>query len=94
MAANPIINHQDDPGPNTSTPLATIAAPGATAAGGVTGLAGAEPVAPEFALTRLKPLRWLKHWIEVRSRTSHASRRTNVQDDSGAAALGCSIRTA
>jgi len=48
----------DDPG--TSTPLATIAAPGATAAGGVTGFAGAEPVA-EFALTRLKPLRRLKH---------------------------------
>jgi hypothetical protein len=50
LAGHPLLETElDDPGPGTSTPLATIAAP------------GVEPVAPEIALTSLKPLRRLKH---------------------------------
>jgi hypothetical protein len=43
----------DDLGTGTSTPLATIAAPGAAP--------GAASVDPEIALTSLKPLRRLRH---------------------------------
>jgi hypothetical protein len=50
----------DNPGLGSSTPLATMAAPGAAATGGVTGFAGAVPVGQEFKLNRLKPLRRLK----------------------------------
>jgi hypothetical protein len=39
----------DNPGPGSSTPLATMAASGIT------------PVDQEFALSRLKPLRRLRH---------------------------------
>jgi hypothetical protein len=61
LAGHPLLEtDQDNPGPGTSTPLATIAAPGA-ATGGVAGVAGAEPVDQEFPLTGFKPLRRLKH---------------------------------
>jgi hypothetical protein len=47
----------DDPGLGSSTPLATIAAPGAAG----TGCAGTVPVDQKFKLPGLKPLRRLKH---------------------------------
>jgi hypothetical protein len=50
LAGHPILETDlDDPGTGTTTPLATIPAPGVA------------PVDRAFALSRLKPLRRLKH---------------------------------
>jgi hypothetical protein len=49
LETDPGQTDQDDPGLGTSTPLATIGAPGAA------------PVDQEFTLAGLKPLRRLKH---------------------------------
>ena len=63
LAGHPLheeTEQDDNPGLGSSTPLATMAAPGAAATGGVTSSAGAAPVDQEFALFRLKPLRRLR----------------------------------